>query len=256
MFMRLYAHLLLMGKNVLVIPESIDDVQNCSIPDRLSNQLVDTLIINDSLLYDDINSIKYLENLKKYCTKCIGIAVNYNDISSVNFDNFNAGYMIADNFIAKGCKSFAILGNTDMNFDFSERRKGFISRIAETFPGIKVEMFTAENCWDIKCGSEAVSKMLSSGKTIPDAIFALNDYFIHEAVAELQRCNIDDRKITFGAVGNSINQINCHYPLVYAGFDDTEYIQSICDLLDEDEKTCSKKILHANLIDQTLRNNQ
>ncbi|MBO7741524.1 MAG: LacI family DNA-binding transcriptional regulator [Victivallales bacterium] len=237
-FMRLHAKLLLHGHCVIMEPVSWQDVEEQRFPASVTSGLMDTVL----LAFDDLptekndgtaeNARHYIERLQSYCRCCFCFPQCYNSPPDNLKYDIHAGELAADDLWRRGARTFAILGRTVCSPSHSARVNGFKDRIA-ALAGTETDIpyYGTEDCWVPECGRHMAAAMLDSGKAVPDGVFALADYFISGAVEEMRSRGIDDRSIAFAAIGDSVRQVNCSYPMSYVGFDDSHLLEQLFKLL-------------------------
>lgn len=243
-YMRLHARLLLHGHCVIMEPISWQDVKEQKYPASVTSGLLDTILIAFDDLFSaqapvDSESVNlYFQRIRKYCSRCI----SFPDLEQSDPENcpqdFHAGELAAEDLWRRGARSFAMLGKSPCSIGHRARSNGFISRIS-ALAGHKVEIpyYGEADCWVPECGNRMISAMLESGNPPPDGIFALVDYFVNGAVAELRNRGIDDRKFAFAGVGDSLRQVNCTYPMSYVGFDDVQLLNYLYHLVTEQKNS-------------------
>ncbi|MCR5754502.1 MAG: LacI family transcriptional regulator [Acetatifactor sp.] len=97
-----------------------------------------------------------------------------NRVSSIIFDSYKDGTTVADYFLKKGFRNFAVIQGVLDNYDAIERFRGFRDRLLKD--GIVVDPeYILEGGFEREKARDAMAQFLEKGNPMPEAVFATND---------------------------------------------------------------------------------
>lgn len=123
--------------------------------------------------------------LKKLNVPIVLIAHYFNDIPSINIDDFKGGYLAAEHLIELGHQKIAIITGPDYKNrkDSRQRLLGYKKAFADNFIELRKD-YTYEGNYSYQSGYQSMKKILKR-KELPTAVFAAEDQM---ALGALKAC--------------------------------------------------------------------
>ncbi|MCD2347061.1 MULTISPECIES: LacI family DNA-binding transcriptional regulator [Clostridium] len=174
------------GYNLLLLGKNTRQNGKLAVENVLHGKMVDGLILQNHLIVSN-----YLDNIEKYKLPIVAIGKldkKYN-ISSVDIDNFNAGYICAQHLYEKGYKKIAFAGIDPNKIFANDRYIGYKKYIKEKglIPIVPNESFSNVDsiiCIDNIYAYKIMLKCKKLGKKIPNdiGIITFDNYPLAEYV--------------------------------------------------------------------------
>lgn len=130
-------------------------------------------------------------------------------IPSVLSDNEHGAYLAGRHLIENGHRNVCILSGVRSYICSEERIRGFRRAYAEEGIRIPESCVLPSDSWEQEAGCESIRRYLSSARTMPSAIFCLNDRLAFGAMMAIRQCGLRvPEDISIIGYDNLYNQVS------------------------------------------------